>query len=215
MANPLPPPSPLPWPYTRSFRIEYADVDLLNHLNHAAYFRFMETLRCDYYLRLLGSLDPKHFDIIIAEAACRYLAPVAFDTELQGEVAPAGPLAKPASRCSTVFATPPLTGSPPGDVRWSLRTTMEPESRNRSSHESVRPSIGTRSIRREKAGSPASSFHSQLGGGGPSFGPPYGSSTGYTGCSRESPGIGGAQGVGSTKVGSSTTDSARYWTPVP
>ncbi len=92
MADLPPPPSSPPWPHTRSFRIEYADVDLLNHLNHAAYFRFMETLRCDYYLRLLGSLDPRHFDIIIAEAACRYLAPVAFDTELRGEVAPAGPL---------------------------------------------------------------------------------------------------------------------------
>lgn len=61
---------------------------MLNHLNHAAYFPYMETLRCDYYLSLLGSTDPSQIDIIIAEATCRYLAPVAYGTELLGEVAP-------------------------------------------------------------------------------------------------------------------------------
>jgi len=78
----------------RQFYVPYHDLDVLNHLNHAAYFVYMETLRCDYYLPLLGSLDPTQIDLIIAEAACRYLAPVPYGAELVGEVAPARPLGR-------------------------------------------------------------------------------------------------------------------------
>jgi acyl-CoA thioester hydrolase len=83
-----------PWPHRRRFYVPYHDIDVLNHLNHAAYFPLMETLRCDYYLPLLGSSDPSRLDIIIAEAACRYLAPVPYGAELVGEVAPARPLGR-------------------------------------------------------------------------------------------------------------------------
>ncbi len=81
-----------PWRVRRTFYVPYHDLDVLNHLNHAAYFPYMETLRCDYYLPLLGPLDPSRLDIIIAEAACRYLAPVGYGAELVGEVTPARPL---------------------------------------------------------------------------------------------------------------------------
>jgi acyl-CoA thioester hydrolase len=83
-----------PWPVHRTFYVPYHDVDVLNHLNHAAYFPYMETLRCDYYLPLLPSPDPTSIDIIIAEATCRYLAPVAYGATLHGEVAPARPLGR-------------------------------------------------------------------------------------------------------------------------
>jgi acyl-CoA thioester hydrolase len=82
------------WAVQRRFQIPYHDIDVLNHLNHAAYFPYMETLRCDYYLPLLGSSDPHALDIIIAEASCRYLAPVGYGELLLGEVAPARPLGK-------------------------------------------------------------------------------------------------------------------------
>lgn len=81
-----------PWRVQRRFHVPYHDLDVLNHLNHAAYFPYMETLRCDYYLPLVGRIDPSALDIIIAEAACRYLAPVGYGSELIGEVAPAHPL---------------------------------------------------------------------------------------------------------------------------
>lgn len=80
------------WPVSRRFEVTYHEVDALNHLNHAAYFVYMETLRCDYYLELLGQLDPRSLDIIVAEASCRYLAPAFYGTLLLGEVAPAKPL---------------------------------------------------------------------------------------------------------------------------
>jgi len=82
------------WPRRRRFYVPYHDLDVLNHLNHAAYFRMMETLRCDYYLPILGEPDPSHIDVIVAEATCRYLAPVTYGAELEGEVAPARPLGR-------------------------------------------------------------------------------------------------------------------------
>lgn len=83
-----------PWPTQRRFPIPYHDIDVLNHLNHAAYFPLMETLRCDYYLQLLGTTNPKEIDIIIAEATCRFLAPVHYGEILLGEVTPAAPLGR-------------------------------------------------------------------------------------------------------------------------
>jgi acyl-CoA thioesterase FadM len=82
------------WPRLRRFHVSYHDVDVLNHLNHAAYFPMMETLRCDYYLPVLGTDDPTQLDIIVAEATCRYLAPLRYGAELIGEVAPARPLGR-------------------------------------------------------------------------------------------------------------------------
>ena len=82
------------WPVRRTFVVTYHDLDVLRHLNHAAYFPMMETLRCEYYLQLLGLRDPSKLDIIVAEAACRYLAPVSYGAELVGEVAPAGPIGR-------------------------------------------------------------------------------------------------------------------------
>jgi acyl-CoA thioester hydrolase len=94
MPSALPTVTGRPWPATRRFYVPYHDLDVLNHLNHASYFVYMETLRCDYYLPLLHSTDPTQIDLIIAEATCRYLAPVAYGAELIGEVAPARPLGR-------------------------------------------------------------------------------------------------------------------------
>jgi acyl-CoA thioester hydrolase len=90
----MPEPTRTSWPVRRRFAITYHDIDVLGHLNHAAYFPMMETLRCEYYLPLLGTTDPSRLDIILAEASCRYLAPVAYGGELVGEVAPARPLGR-------------------------------------------------------------------------------------------------------------------------
>ena len=82
------------WRVRRTFYVPYHDIDALDHLNHAAYFPMMETLRCDYYLPLLATEDPTHLDIIVAEATCRYLAPVLYGAHLWGEVAPILPLGR-------------------------------------------------------------------------------------------------------------------------
>ncbi len=93
MTGPSPVPS-RPWPVSRRFYVPYHDIDVMNHMNHAAYFPLMETLRCDYYFPLVGTKDPARIDMIIAEATCRYLVPVDYGTELVGEVAPVRPLGR-------------------------------------------------------------------------------------------------------------------------
>jgi acyl-CoA thioester hydrolase len=84
-----PAPDGKPWPHRRHFRVTYRDLDVLGHLNHAVYFPFMETLRCEYYLSLRDRPeDVRALDIIVAEAACRYLAPAGYNAEFVGEIAP-------------------------------------------------------------------------------------------------------------------------------
>ncbi|HTT16723.1 MAG TPA: acyl-CoA thioesterase [Thermoplasmata archaeon] len=83
-----------PWALERRFSVTYHDLDVLRHLNHAAYLPMMETLRCAYYLDVIGRRDPTELDIIVAEASCRYLAPVTYGTELVGAIAPVRPLGR-------------------------------------------------------------------------------------------------------------------------
>ncbi len=102
------------WRIHRTFPVEYHDVDALNHLNHAAYFRFMETLRCDHYLPLMHGvdprkLDPRTLDIIVAEAGCRYLAPAYYGDEILGEVTPAAPLGRTSFSLLYRFLNPERT----------------------------------------------------------------------------------------------------------
>ena len=100
-----------PWPVHRRFPIFYHDIDVLNHLNHAAYFPFMETLRCDYYLPLLNSTDPSTIDIILAEASCRYLRPVSYGQELLGEVAPSSEIGRTSFTLLYRFRDPEEVGT--------------------------------------------------------------------------------------------------------
>ena len=148
-STPLPslPPSPTPWPHSRRFFVTYHDVDALNHLNHAVYFPFMETLRCDYYLPLTGSLDPRTLDIILAEATCRYLAPVHYGQELLGEVAPARPLGRTSFSLLYRFrdvASGTLTARGRTvivcyDYERSAKKEIEPDRRRRMDRDAVDP----------------------------------------------------------------------------
>ncbi|MCI4350919.1 MAG: acyl-CoA thioesterase [Thermoplasmata archaeon] len=97
------------WPHHRRFDVEYHHLDVLGHLNHAAYFPFMETLRCEYYLPLVGSPDPTHLDIILAEASCRYLVPARYGTVLVGEVAPVRPIGRTSLTLVYRFRSPDRT----------------------------------------------------------------------------------------------------------
>jgi len=140
-------PSPAAWPTQRRFYVPYHDLDVLNHLNHAAYFPYMETLRCDYLLPLIGTTDPTKIDIIIAEATCRYLAPVAYGSELIGEVAPARPLGRTSftllyrfrlNDTSTVTARG-RTVSVAYDYARGTKVDLPPERRARLERDAVDP----------------------------------------------------------------------------
>lgn len=117
-ADPTPPGKR--WPLAQRFSVTYHDVDALNHLNHATYFPWMETLRCAYYLPLLGVTDPRQLDIILAEAVCRYLAPAGYGTQMVGEVVPALPVGRSSFSLLYRFHAP----DDPGHVYGRGRTVV-------------------------------------------------------------------------------------------
>jgi acyl-CoA thioester hydrolase len=135
------------WPTQKTFHVTYHDLDVLNHLNHATYFVFMETLRCEYYLSRVGSLDPKALDIIIAEAACRYLAPAFYQTEILGEVVPALPLGRTSFVLLYRFTSPDRsltyargrTVVVTFDYQRSQKEEIPPDLRNQLEKEAIDP----------------------------------------------------------------------------
>jgi len=63
--------------------VRFRDVDALGHVNNAVYFTYMEQARVGY-MRALGLAweRPQDIAFIIAEATCRYKAPVPFGLPL-------------------------------------------------------------------------------------------------------------------------------------
>lgn len=74
--------------HTERIRVAYADVDVMAHVNNAAYFTYMETARCHYYLRLSGLTDIRRLDIIVAAQSCQYLRGLQYDEVLDVVVWP-------------------------------------------------------------------------------------------------------------------------------
>jgi acyl-CoA thioester hydrolase len=55
--------------------VTFGDVDMMGHVNHAAYFTYFETARTNYYLGLKGLRAPwsrDELDLIVARATCDY-----------------------------------------------------------------------------------------------------------------------------------------------
>lgn len=71
--------------FVHPIEVRYADLDPQRHVNHAAVFSYLETARA-HYLERLGLWDGVDFDsigIIIAEASCRYLAPIVYGQPIE------------------------------------------------------------------------------------------------------------------------------------
>jgi acyl-CoA thioester hydrolase len=67
----------LPFRYSVTIPVRYADIDAQRHLNNVAYFAFMEHARVAY-LRETGLWAGRDFEaigIVVAEASCNYTAP--------------------------------------------------------------------------------------------------------------------------------------------
>jgi acyl-CoA thioester hydrolase len=63
----------------RKFRIrlpvQFRDIDVAGHVNHATYFQYMETARVEF-LRSMGQIDIFHPRMILASAHCEYYRPI-------------------------------------------------------------------------------------------------------------------------------------------
>lgn len=58
--------------YEMSIPIRWGDMDAMNHLNNATYFRYMETVRIDWIRSCGGSMDPQGEGIVIINAFCNF-----------------------------------------------------------------------------------------------------------------------------------------------
>lgn len=74
--------------YSERMRVTYRDVDVMEHVNNAAYFTYFETARCHYYMRLRGLTDPRKLDIIVAAQNCQYERGLTYDEEFDVTVFP-------------------------------------------------------------------------------------------------------------------------------
>ena len=71
--------------FVHAIQIRYADLDPQRHVNNVAVFSFLESARARY-LQHLGLWDGVDFDsigIILAEASCRYLAPIVYGQPIE------------------------------------------------------------------------------------------------------------------------------------
>ena len=71
--------------FVHPIQIRYADLDPQRHVNNVAVFSFLESARARY-LQHLGLWDGVDFDsigIILAEASCRYLAPIVYGQPIE------------------------------------------------------------------------------------------------------------------------------------
>lgn len=73
--------------FATRLRVRFAETDAQQVVHHAQFFVYMEAARVAYF-RALGWDFARirregELDIVIAQAACQYLAPAAFDDELE------------------------------------------------------------------------------------------------------------------------------------
>lgn len=67
--------------FVERMRVSYRDVDMMDHVNNAAYFTYFETARCHYYVALTGLERINRLDIIVAKQSCEYLRGLVYDEE--------------------------------------------------------------------------------------------------------------------------------------
>jgi acyl-CoA thioester hydrolase len=69
-------------PYSQRMAIRFADIDALNHVNHAVVLTYAETIRCDWFAEN-GYPSMGHLPFIIASAHVEYKAPIPKSADLE------------------------------------------------------------------------------------------------------------------------------------
>ena len=68
--------------YIMRFRVPYCDVDMLQHVNHAAYIVWVETIRCDYFTEVLKEPLNGTNGMILARLQFDYEQPLDYREEV-------------------------------------------------------------------------------------------------------------------------------------
>jgi acyl-CoA thioester hydrolase len=65
------------WPHALSFPVAFRDLDAMGHVNNAVYLAYLEQVRNEAYLAMLGRCDPLDptggLDFVVARAEVDYL----------------------------------------------------------------------------------------------------------------------------------------------
>ncbi|KJY84517.1 thioesterase [Vibrio galatheae] len=75
------------YPIVTEIPVAWGEMDALQHVNNAVYFRYFETARLDYFkkIELLVDLQTSHIGPVLGHTDCRYKIPVTYpDTLLIG-----------------------------------------------------------------------------------------------------------------------------------
>lgn len=75
------------YPIITEIPVAWGEMDALQHVNNAVYFRYFETARLDYFkkVELLVDLKTHHIGPVLSHTDCRYKIPVTYpDTLLIG-----------------------------------------------------------------------------------------------------------------------------------
>lgn len=70
--------------FSHRIEVRYSDVDVLQHVNNAKYFTYMETARIHYFAEILEwQGNWSELGVIIARAECEYKQPLMFGDAAQ------------------------------------------------------------------------------------------------------------------------------------
>lgn len=58
--------------YTMSLPMRWGDMDAMGHINNAAYFRYLETIRIDWMVSIGGQPNPQGEGVLIVNAFCNF-----------------------------------------------------------------------------------------------------------------------------------------------
>lgn len=64
--------------FVQRFRVPLSDIDMLRHVNNAAYVRWLESVRCDYFVEVLGGEIAGEQGIIMAKLGIEYAVPLQY-----------------------------------------------------------------------------------------------------------------------------------------
>ena len=68
--------------YVMRFRVPYCDVDMLQHVNHAAYVVWVETIRCNYFTEVLQEPINGSNGMILPRLQFEYAQPLDYHEEV-------------------------------------------------------------------------------------------------------------------------------------
>lgn len=77
------------WPVLVEQEVQWRDVDAAGHVNHAAFFQFMESARIKAFRDVFGWRDPEAIEVVVAHAEADFERQVRMGDTLTIKVEPA------------------------------------------------------------------------------------------------------------------------------